>query len=315
MNSIWLYIGFIILGIVVIAVPIIISLIRSKKDGKKKKIIKDIETSGPAPEDESHPQIVIKEEDRNLYDQFMAEYGDEGFKFANLQYRKGATTTGEFGISEGYRIENGKMEWGYVRLHTGVDRAGGGSESFSWSDSPVRDIVKSPFDFNRSHFIYYGDKSYGTLSQLFNDKYGFEMRIAHMAPSDFIPWTLKQIKAGAHVGKNYVIGSAGTFGASSGEHTHTEFLSIDEACEPFEILLEEKYGDKVHKEYSPAEIIRAYRKYRHFKDARDKDILRDWEEVKKKRKAYFANKYLYRYVDWRGDVRTRYSSQLLFNGL
>lgn len=314
MENMWLYIGIFIVGILAIGIPILISKINEKK--KKKKREKEIpEPTGDIPEDVSHPQVVIKERDRNLYDQFMAEYGDEDFKFANLQFRKGAAITCEFGIAEGFRMNNGRMEWGYVRLHTGVDRANGGSEIFSWSDSPIRDIVKSPFDFNRSHFIDYGDRSYGTLSQLFNDKYGFEMRIAHMAPSDFVQWTLNRIKQGGSVGRNYVLGSAGTYGASSGEHTHTEFLSTDEACEPFEILLEEKYGDKVHKEFTPNEVLRLYRKYKHFKEASDREILRDWEELKKERKAYFVNKYMYRYVDWRGRNRTRYSSQLLFNGL
>lgn len=315
MENMWLYIGIFIVGILAIGIPILINKINERR--KKKKQIKEGPTdlTGIVPEDVGHPQIIVKDEDRKLYEQFMAEYGDEDFKFNNIQFRKGAAITGSFGISEGFKIEEGEMVWGYVRLHTGVDRAGGGSESFSWSDSPIRDIVKSPFDFNRSHFIYYGDKSYGTLSQLFNDKYGFEMRIAHMAPTDFVKWTLDRIKSGGSVGRNYVLGSAGTYGASTGEHTHTEFLSLDEACEPFEILLEEKYGDKVHKEYTSSEVVKLYRKYEHFKEASEREILKDWEEVKKSRKAYFVNKYMYRYVDWRGKYRTRYSSELLFNGL
>jgi hypothetical protein len=313
MDYLWLYIGFFIIGALAIGVPLFISWIRKKR--KPISIEKTLEATGPFAEDESHPQIVIKERDYRLYNQFIAEYGDEDLLFSNLQYRKGAPITCSFGVAEGFKYINGKMTWGFVRLHTGVDRAGGGSETFSWSDSPIRDIVKSPFDFNRSHFMYYGNKSYGTLSMLFNDKYGFEMRIAHMAPNDFVQWTLKQIKTGKHIGRNYVLGSAGTFGDSSGEHTHTEFLSLDESCEPFEILLEEKFGDKVHKEYTAAEVIREYRKYHQFKDASDSTILRDWEEMKKHRRAYFVNKYLYRYIDWRGNPRTRYSSELLFNGL
>lgn len=315
MDNMWLYIGIFVIGILAIGVPIILSKIINKKKKEKEKRINPPDLTGNVPEDEGHPEIVVKEEDHALYDQFMAEYGDDNFKFENTQFRKGARITCEFGIANGYRMEDGKMEWGYVRLHTGVDRAGGGSQSFSWSDSPIRDIVKSPFDFNRSNFIHYGDRGYGTLVQLFNDKYGFEMRIAHMAPNDFVKWTLNRVKNKKSIGKNYVLGSAGTYGASSGEHTHTEFLSIDEACETFEILLEEKYGDKVHKEYTPSEVVKLYRKYKHFEDASEREILKDWEEVKKKRKSYFANKYMYRYVDWKGRNRTRYSSELLFNGL
>lgn len=307
-----LYGIFIAIGILAIVVPIIISKIVKNRNLKK---IEKKQLVGMVEEDEGHPQIVVKDEDRNLYNQFMAEYGDDDFKFNNLQFRKGAPITCPFGIAEGFKYINGKMTWGYVRLHTGVDRARGGSETFSWSERPIDDIVKSPFDFNRSNFIDYGDKSYGTLSQLFNDKYGFEMRIAHMAPNDFVPWTLSRLKQGGSIGRNYVFGSAGTYGDSSGEHTHTEFLSLDEACEPFEILLEDMFGDKIHKEYSSADVLRLYRKHEKFKDASNRQILKDWEEVKKGRKAYFVNQYLYRFVDWRGQYRTRYSSQLLFNGL
>lgn len=309
------YLILIGIGILAISIPIIISLIKKKKEDKKPKPV--VSKPEMTKQDEGHPQVEVKSKDTQLYKSFIEEYGDKDLKFPELQYRKGAPITCEFGIAAGFKYIRGRMVWGYVRLHTGVDRARGGSETFSWSDNPVDDIVKSPFNFDKSNYIHYGEKKgYGTLVQLFNFKYGFEMRIAHLDPrKDFIDWTFGEIKAGNKIGRNWVIGSAGTYGASSGAHTHTEFKSIDDKCEPFEILLEEKFGSKVKKEFTPTEIVRLYRKHEHFKEADEDTILDDWQELKKNRGAIFANKYLYRYVDWDGKTRTRYSSELLFNGL
>lgn len=308
------YLILIGIGVLAISIPIIISLIKKKKEEKKPKPV--LSKPKMTEQDEGHPQFEIKKSDRQLYDKFIKEYGDSDLKFPDLQFRKGAPITCEFGISNGFKYINNKMEWGYVRLHTGVDRGGGASESFDWSDGPIENIVKSPFNFEESNFIDYGNKGYGTLVMLFNLKYGFEMRIAHMDPKkDFVSWTLKQLKNGNKIGRNWVLGSAGTYGASSGIHTHTEFKSLDEMCEPFEILLQEKFGTKVKKEFSSADVVRLYRKQHHFKNASEDDILDDWQEVKKHRGAIFVNKYLYRFVDFDGKIKTRYSSELLFNGL
>lgn len=312
MNNIVLYLILVGVGLLIPIIMFIISRISKKKE---EKTTNGFTTPSTPPQDEPHPNVVVTSKDYNLFKQFMAEYGDDDYAFNNLKYRLGAAITGSFGLTEGFRMTNSGMEWGYVRIHTGVDRANGGDESFDWSKSPIRDIVRCPFHFEKSRYTYYGNKSYGTLVQLFNFTFGFEMRIAHMHPTDFVAWSLQQFQEGNKFGKNWVIGSAGNFGASSGAHTHTEFKSLDESCEVFEILLEEQFGDKVHKEYSSSEIIRLYKKYKQFQNASERDILKDWEEIKKSRKAYFVNKYLYRYTDWDGKNKTRYSSEYLFNGL
>lgn len=314
-----LWIGLLIIGLLAITIPLIISRIKKKKLQAQQSRRPVITVTAPnlnlEPTDVSHPQILIKSEDHRLYEKFMSNYDSGSFEFNDTEYRKGAANTCDFGISNGYKIINGKMEWGYVRLHTGVDRSGGKLYEFK-DGSTIKDPVISPFDFNRSSIVDYNDTGYGSLVQLFNDEYGFEMRIAHMDPnSSFIPWSLNRIKNGLSFGKGWVIGSAGTYGASSGDHTHTEFISTDNSCEVFDILLEEKYGDKALKEYTSSDIVRLYKKHRHFKNATISDILKDWIEVKDYRGASFVNKYKYRFQRYLGPRYTRYSSNLLFNGL
>lgn len=273
--------------------------------------------------DEPHLIVKAKSEDRILYEKFIKEYDSGDLKFNNTSYRKGGKCTGDFGISEGFKYIDGKMVWGYVRFHTGVDRAGGGTQVFDWGT--VEDIVKVPFNFNRSAFYEYGDKSYGTLTILMNDEYGFEMRIAHLNPDQnkrkgnekgpMLKWSLDRVKKRKEMLQGYVLGSAGTWGASTGAHTHTEFKSADESCEVFDILLQEKFGDAVLKEYSTSDVITEYRKYKNYKDEKESIILKDYSELRKEKKVIFFNKYKCQYVDWDDTIKTRYSSDLLFNGL
>lgn len=270
--------------------------------------------------DEPHVTADVTETDIELYKEFIEEYDPEGkFEFNDLGFRKGAVNTCPFGLSEGYKMKDGKMVWGYVRIHNGVDRAGGGEIK------GIEDIVQVPFDFNRSAFYEYGDKSYGTLTILFNDKYQFEMRIAHMNPDQnkrkgnekgpLIPWSLARLKKKQSMSKSWLLGSAGTWGASSGAHTHTEFKSLDEACEVFEILLIKKYGEEALQEYTHNEVVDEYRQHLHYHDALKEDILKDYNELRKTKKVIFLNKYKCQYVDWDGTIKTRYASNLLFNGL
>ena len=174
-----------------------------------------------APEDKDHPNIMIKDPDHQLYENFMKEYNPSNdFKFSELGFRKGAINTCPFGISEGFKYINGKMVWGYVRLHTGVDRARGGEIK------EIKDVVQVPFDFDKSTIYEYKDQygkwtGYGTLIALINTKYQFEMRIAHMDPfNDIIPWSYKRLKQGLGFERGWLLGSAGTCGDSSGSYTY-----------------------------------------------------------------------------------------------
>jgi hypothetical protein len=276
-------------------------------------------------QDISHFMVNLTEDDHKLFEKFIKEYNPSGdLKFSEVPFRRGAPVTGVFGLDNGFkRNTKGDMVWGYVRDHTGVDRSRGGTRTFSWG--VVNDIVEVPFDFNRSAFIEYGDKSYGTLISLFNDEYQFEFRVAHMNPNQkvrkgneqgpIIQWSLDRLKKKQSFEQGWCLGSAGTLGDSTGAHTHTEIKSLDESCEVFEILLFELFGEAGLTEYTKDEVIELYRKQSQFTKANSSNILREYNELRKEKRIIFMNKYKTQYVDWDNTIKTRYASNLLFNGL
>ena len=299
-----------LLGIVSIGGWIMIARFKKKKQTKQKvqKVQSEPGFHKVIPVPAEVPRISVF--DKQKFDKFVSEYDDGSLKFPNVKYRIGARITGKFGLAQGYRIVNNKMIWGYVRMHSGVDRAGGKEYK------GIKDIVICPFDFHRTALNDYGDRSYGTLIQLFQDEYEFELRVAHMDPKkDIITWSLGELKAGRPFKRNWYLGKAGTYGASTGDHTHTEIKSYDEKCEVLEILLEELFGDAIYKEFTTSTVKNFYKKQPKFQNASDREILNDWAEIKKIKKVTFANKYLFRYIDFDGKPKTRYSTELLFHGL
>jgi hypothetical protein len=308
----------------------VIKLIRKKN---VKVVVKEVPvpvTVQPLPKAQAFlPTIKVK--DRDLYKQFITEYDDGLLKFDNVPFRPGAHMSCAFGISEGYRYyvkgtnrlwneKDGRasrdMRWGYVRPHMGVDRAGAKPYTLTTGEV-VGDVVRCPFNFNRSQIVDYGDTSYGTLVSLFNDKYQFEFRFCHMDPKkDFIPWSLNRLKSKGSFEQGWVFGSAGNYGNSSGAHTHTELKSYDETCEVLDLLLEELHGDSADKEYSAAQVAKEYKKYTHFKDASNKEIQEDWSAWKRLKKIIFANQYKITRIDpLDGETKTWYSTYHLFNKL
>jgi murein DD-endopeptidase MepM/ murein hydrolase activator NlpD len=299
------------LSVIVAVVSIVVKLTKKPKSNRRVVVGPDYNTM---PEDESHPQILVEAPGHKDYERFISMYDSGNLEFNNTEFRRGAPVTCDFGISNGFKYINGKMEWGYVRLHTGVDRARGNTYTFKNGDT-IEDPVISPFHFNRSAITDYGNTGYGTLIQLFNDEFGFEMRIAHMDPDkDILPWALNRLKNCQGFKAGWLLGSAGTCGDSTGPHTHTEFISLKETCPVFDEILENKFGKKALTEYSKTEVLKEYRKHKHFINATDEEILKDWINVKAYRGAYFVNKYKYKYIV-NGVKRTRYASNLLFNGL
>lgn len=260
---------------------------------------------------------------KSLFEKFLAEYDNGNLEFKDLQFRKGAVITESFGLQDGFKIIDGKMVWGYVRLHAGVDRADGGVDTFEWGT--VEDIVRSPFHAHRSSIYEYGDTSYGTLTSLFNDDYRFEFRIAHMNPDTknrkgnekgpLIPWAYNRLKKRQPFERNWVLGSAGTWGDSTGAHTHTEIKSYDTRCEVLEALLEERFGTQSTRDYDAGEVIEAYRKQSNYKTATSDQILRDYAQLREDKRVIILNPYKCMYTDFDGKVRTRYSTEALFNGL
>ena len=259
-----------------------------------------------------------------LFERFLSEYDPSGdLSFDQLKFRNGAPITVSFGLQNGFKMVDGKMEWGWVRLHGGVDRARGGTATFPHGE--IKDVVFVPFHAHRSQIIEYGDKSYGTLIILYNDEYRFEFQIAHMNPDQhnrkhneqgpLTEWAYKRLKRKQPFERNWALGSAGSWGHSTGAHTHTEIRSYDDKCEVLEQLLYERFGEEGVREYSPDEVIEAYRKQRHYASASSDKILRDYAQLREDRRTILLNSHKVEYIAWDGTKRTRYSSESLFNGL
>lgn len=269
----------------------------------------------------SEQVFEIKTPDEKLYDDFMSEYSPDDFQFAGSEFRPGSRVTCPFGLTNGYKMIDGQMVWGYVRIHAGIDQADAETRRFSWGN--VRDIVISPFNANRTEIIVYGDTSYGTLNRMYMDKYGFELRVAHMNPKQdvrkgnekgpMLKWSHGMFKSKKPFDMSWTLGSAGTLGFSSGAHTHSEVKSLDETCEVLDILLEKKFGDKSITEYTKGEVFNLFRKQKMYKEATDQVILNDYNALRKGKKVVFLNRYKCQYIDWDNSIKTRYSITHLFN--
>lgn len=249
----------------------------------------------------------ISQRDKSLANEFKEE---NRLAIDDWHFRKGATYTASFGIEDGW---GDNMEPGYIRIHQGVDRARGGAVEHG--QTKIDDIVICPFNFDETGFLDLHGKSYGSLVFLTSRKYSFDMRIAHMHPTnDIIPWALQQFKAGNPYKQNWLIGSAGTYGYSTGAHTHTELISHDESAEVLEVLLFEQYGDKIWKEYTDEEVVAEYRKRSKYKGFTEGQILEDWVNQKRKRGVFFLNRFKSCFY-WNGKPLTRYSTNLTVPGL
>jgi len=242
---------------------------------------------------------------------FLKEYDiNDNLDFDDLKFRVGAPITSSFGLVAGYRKVNNEYIFDSVRIHTGVDR--------SWGENGS---VYAPFYFNRSELHDYGaDHVYGSLIRLFNDEYGFEMRIVHMNPKTDIDKTAYQLLTNNQpIERNTYLGVCGTYGsASSGRHTHTEIVSIKEENKILDVILYRKFGADIYNSYTENHIINFYRSKRVFKNKKVEEILDHFNNLKKARRVVgIINDYLYEYKDWYYGMekRIRYSSEKLFNGL
>lgn len=299
---------FIILGIIGISSVLISIIFYFIKKNKKKIVLPLTPPAGITSltiENVTPKEVNIITGDYKLYKEFLNEYDkSHDFKFNGVSYRKGAVVTCPFGLAQGFKVKpDNSLEWGYVRIHSGVDRFGGGNVG------EIKDVVLSPYNFEKSWIQEFGNTSYGTLISLLSEKYQFEFRIAHMhQKTNISAWTLAKIKAGEAIKKDWLIGTAGTYGYSSGNHTHTEIRSIDEACEVIELLIEQRFGDQALKEYGTEEILAFYKTQSWWKNKTEKEMLQDWNAQKKAKQIIFGNKYFYRrtYID--NKVHTWYNT-------
>lgn len=237
-------------------------------------------------------------------------------EFNNTQFRQGARVTCPFGLAEGYTLQSdGSLKFDTVRIHTGVDRSG----LYNNNGSYIRNVVYSPFNFNRSASIYYGpNTSYGFLIQLFDDEFGFEMRIAHMNPDkDLLPEMKTLFESKGSVKSNEFLGQAGNFGVSGGLHTHAEFLSQEETCPLLDQILFEKFKEDSNAlDYSDMELGLLYQSKEKWVGKSLQEVKDHYNALKTAKGISTINKYKFTYIDPSSrKKRTRYSSYYLFNGL
>lgn len=244
---------------------------------------------------------------------FLKEY-DNGELYFPVLYRKGAPITCRFGIAEGYRVVDGEAIWDSVRLHTGVDRGA--------TNKAKENVVYTPFDFDRSEFHHYGSNHvYGSMIRLFNETYGFEMRIIHMNPeSDISSNVLPLLESGKGLPRNTLLGKAGNYGFSYGAHTHTEIVSVDEKSTVLDEVLWLQYGMNAGVSYEEdrSAICDMYREFEYWQAKSDNQIFAHFmDQLEKRRVVGTVNDYKMEFKDWYSNylIRTRYSSARLFNGM
>ena len=252
---------------------------------------------------------------------FLEKYDDEkqALQFDTLKFRAGAKVTAPFGITQGYRKVDNEIRWDSIRIHTGVDRA-----ATTGYNGTVQNVIYAPFDFQVSVFHNYGLKNpYGSLLRLINTEYGFEFRIAHIHPdNDLDSDAAKILKGEGFVRRNTYLGKAGQYGFSYGPHTHTELVSTGQTTEVFDELLDVKFGTKANQTFTEDDIVDRYAKScsvdgcNYLTDR--EDYLAHYQVAADKRRIVGCfNDYKMEFSDWFKDydTATRYSTELLFNGL
>jgi hypothetical protein len=251
-------------------------------------------------------------------DKFLSQYDvNQNLGFDSIKYRAGAQFTCPFGLTDGYRIVRGNFVWDTIRIHTGTDRAANRNAN-GWF---IKNIIYSPFDFNYTEIHDYGsDHVYGSLIRLFNKEIGFIFEIIHCKQlKDLKPEIFDKLKSNEPIEKNTVLGKAGNYGsASNGAHTHTNIVSMDRSNKIFDEILQRKYGNDSIFDYKEEEILSIFRSKPRFENESDRSILKKYNKLKdEKRSVGIFNKYRYEFRDWFSNwrIRTRYSSQFLFNGV
>lgn len=248
---------------------------------------------------------------RKQLEDFLNLYG--GLEFTKIRFRPGATFTSAFGLTERYKVIDEKVIWGYPGIHKGVDRAR--AISIKVEKSKKRDPVFVPFDFGSSGFVDYKGHGYGSIIYLYH-QFGFCIRICHMFPDEI---TIKdQLMKGYALKTRDYIGPAGTYGFSTGNHTHVEIESWGfegqwlEKCEMLDLLLEEKYGSEVHNNFTKDNIVEIYKSCPETNSWNDDKCIKDFEKIKKIKNIEFINEFKIVYKLKKG-LTTYYSSSYLFD--
>jgi murein DD-endopeptidase MepM/ murein hydrolase activator NlpD len=170
---------------------------------------------------------------------FLKEIG--GLEAENIKFRPGAIFTCDFGLTERYKIIRGEMVWGYPGIHRGVDRG----RSSIHSDGHLNPIF-CPIDAYTSGFKDWQGRIYGT-DVYFYHRAGFRIKVSHMYPDKIE--ILDKLTSGYSIKSGEYVGPIGSYGMSTGDHSHTEIESWGiggqwlESCDILDQFLRLKYVD------------------------------------------------------------------------
>jgi len=243
--------------------------------------------------------------------EFLDTYG--GFGFDKISFRPGAIFTSLFGLCNRYKVIDGKVIWDYPGIHKGVDRAG--ATRVKVGKNYVNDPIYVPFNFGSSGFTDYGGHDYGSIVYMYH-KFGFTIRVCHMFPDDIL--IKDNLMKGYALKSKEVIGPAGTYGFSTGNHTHVEVEAWGfngewlVKCDMLEVLLEEKYGVKVFEQFTKDEVVNIYKDCPETNSWNGDKCLKDFKQIKKDKNIDFINRYKIVYK-LKGGLTTYYSSAYLFS--
>lgn len=238
--------------------------------------------------------------------QFVDRYG--GLDFPKLHYRPGASFTSAFGLTERYKKINGENHWGYPGIHNGVDR---GRSWASWLNKSQG--IFSPFDFYKSKFEDRQGQGYGCRIWLFHET-GFVLRIAHCYPEEIE--IMDQLLAEAPITEGTFIAPIGSYGNSTGRHSHSEIEAWGKHnweinCWTLEHILREKFGERVNQNLTWEEIEQEYRNSNLTQTWNMDQIKKDYNELIKAWNLSFINKYKMIQRTSKGET-TLYSTKALF---
>lgn len=222
-------------------------------------------------------------------DRFKEEVG--GLSTSLIRFRSGAPFTSQFGLTRRHR----DGEWGWPGIHYGVDRgmAPGGDRQ-----------ILSPFA-GQARFEDWRGAVYGSL--IFVKHWArFCVAVAHVHPED----VSDNVRRG-DVEAGDLLGLVGTYGESTGLHTHTEIRADGDGNQVLDEFLQSKVGGDAFRDMPMEGVVLQYR-------ACERTALLGWDEVEEdyrrlRRDAGILQLSRFRMVRRRpngGALRTYYSSQL-----
>lgn len=217
---------------------------------------------------------------------------DGNLTFNGVKFRPRATRTTLFGIDTTTPLVSP------LRIHLGIDS--GKSELTNYE-------IYNPFEVIKTEYInpYY---SFGAILRLFTP-YGFELRLMHMRPTDFVPEVFEKIKNKEGLPAGILIGNCGNYGVGTATHLHLETVSEDEFNGSLNFILLEKYKDKSNKDYTKSEVL----DYINKSGLDEAEGKRLYELEREKRKIILVNDYKAVRVDYHTQkVKTFYNSLALF---